>query len=291
MATKKEEIIDVSKKETSVAIGNDYITGISALLQEKQEYGLSFPADYNPTNELMGAYMILKQTTDRSGKPLLATCTKESVVNTLMDMVVSGVSMQKKQCYPVAYQGKLQCQMSVYGNTCIARRYGLKSITATCIYKDDNFDYHIEDGEIVIDRHTQDFMSIDFDKMIGAYAVAVMNDGTKHIELMNMAMIKKAWSQGFGYKEGAGVHEKFKDQMAEKTVKNRCLKYIIRTYGEPTVYDMVENSEELESKDLLADSVEQEIINNANTVEFVAEEVEDVEIVYDDVPPFMKEEE
>ena len=91
---------------------------------EKEKYGLTFPKDYNYSNELMGAYLILKETQDANKKPVLESCSQVSIANTLMDMVTLGVSMQKKQCYPVAYGGKLQCQISVYGNTCIARRYG-----------------------------------------------------------------------------------------------------------------------------------------------------------------------
>ena len=130
-------------------------------------------------------------------------------------MVTNGLSMQKKQCYPVAYGGKLQCQKSVYGNTCIARRFGLKDINAAVIYKGDVFKYHKEDAKTIIDCHEQSFENIDNDKIVGAYAVAVMDDGEKISEVMTIAQIKQAWKQGYGYKEnGNGAHQKFADQMA-----------------------------------------------------------------------------
>ena len=159
------------------------------------------------------------------------------------------------------------------------------------------FNYHIEDGEIVIDEHKQDFMNIDTDKIIGAYAVAVMTDGSKHVELMNMSMIKRAWKQGFGYKEtGNGTHQKFTDQMAMKTVKNRCLKFIIRTYGTQGLNEYYEDVEQLENEDRVAIDVAHDIETNANTVEFddtdVVETV-DAEVVdtpNDNVPEFMQAE-
>lgn len=117
-------------KNASLVVNNSFIDGLCNQLAEKCKYGMTFPKDYNYSNELMGAYLTLKETTDRDGKCVLESCNQTSIVNTLMDMVTMGVSMQKKQCYPVAYKGKLQCQMSVYGNTCIARRYGLKNISA-----------------------------------------------------------------------------------------------------------------------------------------------------------------
>lgn len=293
MATKKEEIVEQGNKNASLVVNNSFIDGLCNQLAEKCKYGMTFPKDYNYSNELMGAYLTLKETTDRDGKCVLESCSQTSIANTLMDMVTMGVSMQKKQCYPVAYKGKLQCQMSVYGNTCIARRYGLKNISAVCIYADDEFAYHIEDAEIVIDKHTQNFMNLDNDKIIGAYAIAKMEDGTKHIELMNMTMIKKAWSQGFGYKDGSGTHEKFKDQMAIKTVKNRCLKYIIRTFGTEAVNEYMDKADEYESSDIIQENADYDIQTNANTVDFdvdneVVEKVEG-EIVDMDVPDFMKD--
>ena len=291
---KKEEIVAQGNANAKLVVNNAFVDGLVSQLAEKEKFGLTFPKDYNYSNELMGAYLILKETQDKDGQSVLQTCSQASIANTLMDMVTMGVSMQKKQCYPVAYKGKLQCQMSVYGNTCIARRYGLENISAVCIYEGDDFEYHIEDAEIVIDKHTQNFLNIDNDKIIGAYAIAKMADGTKHVELMNMNMIKKSWSQGFGYKEGSGVHEKFKDQMAMKTVKNRCLKYIIRTFGTQAVSDYMDKAEEFESEDIVAGSVDYDVEQNMATEDFMPEptpkvEKVEAEVVNDvDIPDFMK---
>lgn len=294
MAT-KNELQEQGKKNAELIVNNSFIDGLSEQLAEKTKYGLTFPKDYNYANELMGAYLILKETVDNNKKPVLETCSQVSIANTLMDMVTMGLSMQKKQCYPVAYGGKLQLQVSVYGHTCNARRYGLNTISAMVIYKNDKFEYHIEDGEIVIDTHKQDFVNIDTENIIGAYAIAKMKDGTKHVELMNMAMIKKAWAQGFGYKEnGNGTHQKFTDQMAIKTVKNRCLKYIVRTFGTEDMNEYIDKSEAYENDDRVALDVEHDIENNANTVEFVdVDEVEAVEaevVEENEMPEFMQTE-
>lgn len=278
--TKKNEVAESGKQQAGLVVNNTFIDGLVSQLTQKEQLGLTFPKDYNYSNELMGAYLILKETVDNNKKPVLESCTQMSIANTLMDMVTMGLSMQKKQCYPVAYGGKLQCQVSVYGNTCVARRYGLDKISAMVIYKNDTFEYHIEDGEIVIDTHKQDFLNIDTDNIIGAYAIAKMNDGSKHVELMNMNMIKKAWSQGFGYKEnGNGTHQKFTDQMAIKTVKNRCLKFIIRTYGTQAMSDYLDVAEARESDDRVAMDVEHEINENANKTEFEPIDVDSKEVV------------
>lgn len=280
----KAEVMEAGKKNAELVVNNAFVDGLVEQLQEKQKFGLTFPADYNYQNELMGAYLILKETIDSNKKPVLTSCSQVSIANTLMDMVTLGVSMQKKQCYPVAYGGKLQCQISVYGNTCIARRYGMKSIDAMCIYEGDEFTYHIENARIVIDNHKQDFMNIDTAKIVGAYAIVTMEDGEQYVELMNMNMIKNAWKQGFGYKEnGSGTHQKFTDQMAMKTVKNRALKYIIRTYGTQLVNDSFDNTEAAENADKVAEDAQHEIHENANSDEFVVDDVvENPEVIQEE---------
>lgn len=283
---------EVAKQDvdyTGLAVDNNFIDGLSAQLKIKEQTGLTYPKDYNPTNELTAAYLILKETMDSNHKPVLESCSKNSIASTLLEMVTNGVSMQKKQCYPIAYKGKLKCQMSVYGNTCVARRYGLKEINAMCIYEGDKFIYAIENGKIVVNTHLQDFKNINTDKIIGAYATAVMQDGTVYTEVMNLDMIKKAWSQGYG----GDVHKKFTDQMCMKTVKNRCLKYIIRTYGEATASEFIDKSDDVESADIVADNVAYEIDEQANTEDFVVEEAKEPEkvegeIVEEDIPAILQ---
>lgn len=276
----KAEVVEAGKQQAGLVVNNSFVDGLVVQLKEKEKYGLTFPKGYNYSNELMGAYLILKETTDNNKKCVLESCSQASIANTLMDMVTLGLSMQKKQCYPVAYGGKLQCQVSVYGNTCVARNFGLKNIDAMCIYEGDVFSYHIENARIVVDKHEQDFLHINKDKIIGAYAIVTMNDGSQYVELMNMDMIKQAWKQGFGYKEGgSGTHQKFTDQMAMKTVKNRALKYIIRTYGTQAVSDAYENFEEAETDDRVVMDVEHDIAENANSEDFIVDEPEVAETI------------
>ncbi|MCR5753779.1 MAG: recombinase RecT [Acetatifactor sp.] len=290
MAT-KAELAEAGKQQAGLVVNNSFVDGLVTQLREKEKFGLTFPKDYNYSNELMGAYLILKETTDTNKKPVLESCSQVSIANTLMDMVTLGVSMQKKQCYPVAYGGKLQCQISVYGNTCIARRYGLKTIDAMCIYEGDEFKYHIENARIVIDSHTQDFLHINKDKIVGAYAVVTMDDGSQYVEIMSIDMIKQAWKQGFGYKEdGIGTHQKFTDQMCLKTVKNRALKYIIRTtHGTQAESDAYDNFEETETDDRVSMDVQHDIEENANSVIFdptdeAIETVDDPKVVEEKAP-------
>lgn len=269
--TTKQEISNVNNS-VDMVINNSFIDGLAKQLQKKCEYGLSFPEDYNVSNALTGAYLILKETTDKNGKPILDTCSQVSIANSLMDMCVLGLNVQRKQGYFIAYGGKCQFQRSYFGNITIARRYGLKEVNAQVIYEGDKFVYHIEDGIKVLDKHEQDFMNIDNNKIIGAYAVVIMQDGSKSLEVMNINQIKQAWQQGYGYKEGSGTHSKFGDQMAKKTVINRALKGIINTHGDAFVQEADEHTEDVNPAEKVVADVEYEIHENANKEEFIIDE-------------------
>ena len=287
MAT-KNEVAEQGKKNAELLVNNAFIDGLSMQLQEKTKYGLSFPADYNPTNALMGAYLIMKETTDKNGKCILESCSQASIANSLMDMATLGLNASKKQGYFIAYGGKCQFQKSYFGNITLARRNGLKTINAEIIYDGDTFKYHIENGMKVIDVHEQDFMNIDNDKILGAYAVAVMDDGRKVVEVMNINQLKKAWNQRMGglKEDASSTHMKFKDQMAKKTVINRLCKLIGNTSTDGNISEISDRLDEVADVDMVAEDVAYEIENNANTVDF--EEVVEPQSEQA-TPDFMKE--
>ena len=277
MAEIKNAQVSTADKQAAAVINNAFIDSLTRQLNEKCKYGLSFPDDYNVANSLMGAYLILKETEDKNHKPILESCSQASIANSLMDMATLGLSVQKKQGYFIAYGGKCQFQRSYFGNITIARRFGLKDIHAEVIYEGDNFVYHIEDGNKVLDKHEQSIMNIDNDKIIGAYAVVIMQDGTKMLEVMNMKQIKQSWQQGYGYKEGSGTHSKFADQMAKKTVINRALKQIINTHGDVFVQEADERTEDVDRMAQVEADVAYEIAENSNKEEFIVEEPSQIE--------------
>ena len=288
MAT-KQELVEQGKQNAALVVNNAFIDGLSAQLQEKKQYGLTFPSDYNPANALMGAYLIMKETTDKNGKCILDSCSQASIANSLMDMCILGLNASKKQGYFIAYGGKCQFQKSYFGNITLARRNGLKKINAEIIYEGDTFKYHIEKGKKVIDFHEQDFMNIDNDKLIGAYAVAVMEDGSEEVEIMNINQLKKGWNQRMGglKEDTSSTHMKFKDQMAKKTVINRLCKMIGNTSTDGNISEVSERLDEIAATDFVAEDVVYEIKQNANTVEFIEEpEAIDVKVVE---PSFMED--
>ena len=61
---KKQEVASQGKQQASLVVNNAFVDGLVVQLQQKEKFGLTFPKGYNYANELMGAYLILKETYD-----------------------------------------------------------------------------------------------------------------------------------------------------------------------------------------------------------------------------------
>lgn len=234
---------------------------------------LKVPANYSPENALKSAYLILSETIDRDKKPVLQSCSEASIANTLLDMVVQGLSPAKKQCYFIPYGGKLQLSRSYLGTVAVTKRLkGVKDVKAYCIYEDDEFEteYDIDTATLKITKFNPKFENIDTNKIKGAFAVVLGEDGPIHTEIMNIGQIKKSWNQGAA-KGNSGAHNNFADEMAKKTVINRACKMFANTSDDSDLLiEAFNNSDEktYDEKDLVDNvqyEVKQEIKENANS--------------------------
>lgn len=243
---------------------------------------IHFPQNYSYQNALKSAQLILQETVDRDKKPVLLSCSKESIANALFDMVIQGLSPAKKQCYFIAYGGKLQLQRSYFGTTAVMKRLaGVKDVFSNVIYEKDDFAYEIDldTGTKRIVKHEQSFENIDPTAIKGAYAVIVKQDGTKYVEVMNMKQIRAAWNQG-QTKGSSGAHTNFSDQMAMKSVINRAAKMFINTSDDSDLLIEAFQQSDEEERPLLGTAAKEQITHNANaeTIGFESE-VEDLEPV------------
>lgn len=202
--------------------------------------GMVLPKDYSVENHMKSAWLILQATTDRNGNQALAVCTKESIANALLDMVLQGLAVSKKQGYFIVYGNKLEFQRSYFGTIALAKRTGgIKTEpVANVIYEGDEFVYSIDPktARISIVKHEQKIENIDNTKIKGAYALVTLADGTTQVTIMSMAQIRAAWAQG-ATKGGSPAHKNFAEEMAKKTVIGRACKAIINSSDDAWLYD------------------------------------------------------
>lgn len=216
LAIVKKDVIDVVAKKITQLVS----TG-----------ELHLPADYSAENALKAAWLALQSVEDKSGNKALATCTHDSVANSLLDMIVQGLNPAKDQCYFVVYGRSLVCMRSYFGTVALLKRvYGKQAtVEAEVVYEDDTFKYVIENGRKKIVNHVQELKNIDNTKIVAAYAVVYLGNGHPlHIEIMPIDKIRKAWSMGAANGESP-AHKGFTDEMAKKTVINRACKILINS--------------------------------------------------------------
>lgn len=260
---------DLTKNNGAIApieknIADNILNRVSKM---EKEGGLQFPANYSYTNALKSAWLVLQTVSDRNGKPALSVCSKESIANALFDMVIQGLSPAKKQCYFIVYGAQLQLQRSYFGTVAVTKRLAnVKDAFARIIYEGDVLEYHYDTSSmmLVIDKHEQKLSNINPDKIIGAYPVVVLNDGTLDIgEPMTIEQIRKAWNQG-PTKGGSPAHKNFPEEMSKKTVLNRKCKMYFNTSDD---------------SDLLIDAINRttanEYIDSTDYEEVIENEVEE----------------
>lgn len=263
----------VATNNNQVSVQEKNITdGVLARIKDLQGQGdIALPKNYNCANALKSAFLILSETVDRDKKPVLQSCSKESICNSLLDMCIQGLSPAKKQCYFIPYGGKLQLSKSYLGNIAATKRLkGVKNVFANCIFEGDDFAYKLDldTGLKKITKHEQSFENIDTSKIKGAYAVIVMEDGNNYVEVMNINQIKNSWNQGAA-KGNSGAHKNFTDEMAKKTVINRACKHFVSTSDDSDllISAFERTNKEYDPADIVEtthEEVKEEIKENAN---------------------------
>jgi recombination protein RecT len=205
----------------------DITTQVLQKVQAFEKSGeLRIPKDYSPENALKGAMLVLTELKTKDGSNALQYCSKTSIAQALLKMVVEGLSVLKKQGYFIPYDKELTWIRSYQGSIALAKRVAeVKEVNAVVVYQNDLFEYGIDvkTGRAVIYKHDQKLANIANDKIIAAYAIVIYKDGTTDATIMSMDEIRAAWNQG-APKGNSPAHKNFTQEMAKKTVINRACK-------------------------------------------------------------------
>lgn len=242
MGTNQQAPQDGQKSGTQAVMKYENISEqvLAKINQFQSDGGLTLPDNYSVENHMKSAWLVLQNTKDREGKAALEVCTKESIANSLLDMVLQGLAVSKKQGYFIVYGKKLEFQRSYFGSVALAKRAGgIKTEpVANVIYEGDDFVYSIDPktGLMQIIKHDQKIENIDNTKIKAAYAVVQLPNGTTQVTIMSMKQIQAAWGQG-ATKGASPAHKNFGEEMAKKTVIGRACKMIINSSDDAWIYD------------------------------------------------------
>lgn len=194
-------------------------------MQDTQD--LSLPKNYNASNALNAAFLELQKVQDRNHRPALEVCTHDSIVKSLLDMTLQGLSPAKDQCYFIVYGNELQMQRSYFGTVAAVKRLdGVKKVRAEVVHEKDDFEIGAnEDMELVVKRFVPKFENQD-NQIIGAFAMIKTDEGTD-FTVMTKKEIDQSWAQT--RQKNNKVQQNFSQEMAKRTVLNRAAKMFINT--------------------------------------------------------------
>lgn len=264
-------------------VKKDVVDVVGKKVQEFVSKGeLNLPPNYSVENAMKSAWLILQNTFDKDKKPVLQTCTKDSIANALLDMAVQGLNPAKKQGYFIAYGRQLTFQRSYFGTMAVTKRVtGAKDIFAEVVYKGDEFEYTIHRGNKVITKHVQRIENVDPDNIVAAYCTIIFDDDRQFTDIMTWQEIQKAWSKSKMNPEKEGsTHKEFAQEMARKTVINRaCKRYLNSSDDGSLLMQHINRADEVAAEA----EVEAEIEENAN------QELIDIEYEVADEEPEVEE--
>ena len=224
MATGKE--IAVISKE----IGSSVMGRITELVEGKQ---LTLPSDYDAGTAVNSAMLILQDTKDKNGRPVLGVCTKASIAKSVLDMVIQGLQPGKKQCYFIAYADQLTLFRSYFGTVAalMRARPDASHITSEVFYNGDELVYGITKfGERFVQYIGSEPLVNIKQGIKGGYCnIYDAKGNVLGSTIMTWEQIQTSWKQSRNYKAEGGVHQKFTEEMAKRTLIAKACKLLLNT--------------------------------------------------------------
>ena len=278
-----DQAIKQQSSNTLAIVKRDTIDVVAKKVREFQQHGeIQFPANYSPENAMKSAWLTLQKMVDKNKRPVLEVCTKSSIANALLNMVIQGLNPAKQQGYFIAYSNKLFFQRSYFGTIASTKMLtGAKDIIAQIVYDDDIFDYEFDKkGCKHIIRHEQILDNIGNNNIRAAYCNIIWPDEYTFLDIMTWDQIKQSWKQSkskpileSGLISSDSTHGMFTIDMALKTVINHACKYYVNTSNDSGL--MIEQIRQFD-KEIDAARLESEIEENANKGEILElDEIDD----------------
>ena len=277
MAVAKNSLTAQNKETTVVEKKNKTIFDI--IQAGAKQFATALPKHINTDRFVRIAITTIRQ------NPKLAQCSQESLLGALMVSAQLGLEPGTLgQCYLIPFENKrmgtVECQFQIgyKGLIELLRRSGqLSDIYSYTVYEND--DFNIEYGLSRTLTHKPNFD--ERGEIKGFYAVAILKDGAKAFEYMTKDEVVKHEEK---YRKGSyknDVWNKNFEEMAQKTVVKKLLKWLpvsvefldMINKDEKSFKTVNEKSTDLKDVEVIENNGD---IINAETGEFIEEtEVKD----------------
>lgn len=189
---------------------------LDKLLDSKRE---AMPSNFNKTRFLQNCMTVLQDTRD------IEKCDTNSVARTMLKGAFLGLDFFNKECYAIVYGGSVQFQTDYKGEKKLAKKYSVrpvKDIYAKLVREGDFFLDEVNEG-----HQTIKFKPLPFNdaSVVGAFAVALFEDGGLVYEAMSLAEIEKV-KKDYSKQANGPAWTKSPGEMYKKTVMRRLCKNI-----------------------------------------------------------------
>lgn len=227
MANTQQQTTSLEKKATEYS--NAITEWISADMSNPAR-GLKVPSGYDWQNEVASALLYIAQNVkDRNGTPALQACTRDSIMTSIRDMAIQGLSITRKHVYPIVYGNQLQLMVSYMGKIYALKELDpTKEVGANVLYEGDEYEYCTDEiGNYNYVSNVRSRLENRDKPIIGAYgSIYDITTGRRVYGcVMTIAEIQKSWSHGKTDK----VQKEFPQEMAKRTLINRMIKLYLNT--------------------------------------------------------------
>lgn len=189
---------------------------LDKLLDAKRD---AMPKSFNKTRFIQNCMTVLQDTKD------IDKCEAQSVARTLLKGAFLGLDFFNKECYAIIYGGNVQFQTDYKGEKKLAKKYSVrpvKDIYAKLVREGDEFKEEVKDGQQTIQFAPKPFND---GQIVGAFAVALFEDGGLIYEVMSAAEIE-ATRKNYSKQANGQAWTKSPGEMYKKTVLRRLCKNI-----------------------------------------------------------------
>ena len=255
-----------------------------ALTEKLNSVADALPQDFNKARFVQNALALVNE------NPNIAKYGQAKIMAGLMKGAYLGLDFYSKECYLVPYGEQLNYQTDYRGAKKLAKKYSIrpiKDIYAKLVRDGDEFEEVIVNGEQGINFKPKPFND---GKIIGAFAVCLFEDGGMQYDTMSLSDLENTRKQSKACNSPAWKN--FTGEMYKKTVLHRLCKHIELDFENPTQQNMFLSGMEIETDQQKI--AENEIAENANSVDFPEDVVVDSKVVEESdgqvtIPEFMQE--
>jgi recombination protein RecT len=191
-------------------------SNLEKMLKDKSK---ALPKNFNQTRFLQNAMVVLQDTKN------IEKMQPVSVARTMLKGAFLGLDFFRGECYAIPYGDQLNFQTDFKGEIKLAKKYSLKpihDIYAKLVREGDKYAEAVHEGIQKISFSPKLFSN---NKIIGAFAVCLYDDGSMISETMSVEEIEKVRKTYSKQPDGKAWKESF-GEMAKKTVLRRLCKLI-----------------------------------------------------------------